>query len=426
MNPRRNLIQRQPNRRGSIYLFALSACGLVVVAGVTAVRIARVNLSSQATARDADLASREADAAMNLLAEIVTNDPSGVVWRADSRYYANITELTGPDNTGEAARIRIECNDPVDADLRDDVSERFRATITATVDEVQRTREFELEPVLANLSCLSHTLIYGSVSVREGKSFQFGGTQANVVGGSRSPTVLNTAAVKRSTRVDVSSTDTVTSSADLFLPNYDSILTAFRNRGATEVSLSADLSLDKELISPNRFSLGTTNAQGLYIINANGHHVVIQNTRIAASVIIYNVDKTLGVHIESSVTMEPAFPGFPTLVVGGNVEMAQASADLTEADAARNLNPTGATYLGSTDTDTLDAYPSIISGLVYVDGNLTVSGRATIHGQLFVSGSLSVQEQLIVRSDPVETTSPVLGFSMPTGMRLVTASVSGN
>jgi hypothetical protein len=238
--------------------------------------------------------------------------------------------------------------------------------------------------------------------------------------------VLNSAAVKKSRGIDLSGVDAVASPSAVFLPTVDSIIAAFRNRGASEVTLSANLTLDKELISPNRFTPGSTNPQGLYIINANGHRVVIRDSRIDASLVIYNAAKSQGIKLEGAIAMEPAFAGLPSLVVGGDVEMEQTSADLLESSAARNLNPSGAPYLGATDADTLDSYPSLINGLVYVDGSLNVSGSVTILGQLFVSGELKVNEQLIIRPDPIETANAVPGFSMPTAMRLVPESVSGN
>jgi hypothetical protein len=412
-------------RRGSVYLFALGACGLVVVAGVTAVRISRVGLSSQAISRDADRASREADAAMHLVAQMVTDDPSGVVWRADAQHLVKIDDLTGA-SAGSIAQTQITFTDPVDNDLRDDATEQVRASVVAVVGDVQRSREFEVQPVVTNLACLSHTLIFETIDVLAGKTLRFAGTQAVVTGGPAAPRVLNSAAVKKSRGIDVSGVDSVASPSAVFLPTVDSIIAAFRNRGASEVTLSANLTLDKELISPNRFTPGSTNPQGLYIINANGHRVVIRDSRIDASLVIYNAANAQGVKLEGAIAMEPAFAGLPSLVVGGDVEMEQTSADLLESSAARNLNPSGAPYLGATDADTLDSYPSLINGLVYVDGSLNVSGSVTILGQLFVSGELKVNEQLIIRPDPIETANPVPGFSMPTAMRLVPESVSGN
>ncbi len=416
--------------RGTVYLFALGACSLVMVAGVTAVRIAGVGLSSQAVSRDAELAGREADATMHLMAELLLNDPSGAVWREDSRYQLSISGLSGPARTGATANVRIEIVDPVDGELRDDPTERLQISAVAVVGDVQRTREFQIEPVVTNLTCLSYTLLYGSVVVLPGKTLHYNGSQATIGAGQvTSPRMLNSAAIRKATGVNLPPeivADSVASSNQLFVPTTDSIVAAFRARGASEVTLSADLTLDNELVSPSRFSLGVPNAEGLYIIDANGFNVVIKDSRIRASLVIIDANKQDGVHLQNSVTMEPAFAGLPTLVVSGDLVMEQSSGDLLETTAARNLNPVGAPYMESTDADTADAYPSLIRGVVYVDGALTVGGKATIHGQLFVSSALNVHEELILRSDLIETHSPVPGFSMPTAMRLVPESVTGN
>lgn len=418
--------RRLRSRTGSVYLFALGACGLVVVAGVTAIRIARVGLSTQALFRDADLAGREADAAMHLFAQMVTDDPSGVVWRADTRHQLKIIELTGPTNTGSPAQVRVDFSDPADDDLSDDPTGRVRASVVATVGDVQRFRDFEVEPVLTNLACLSHTLIYESIAVDAGKSLWSSGTQAVVSGGATSPRLLNVNAVKRSTGVDLSGVDALASPSAMFLPTVDSIVVAFRNLGASEVKLTGNLSFSNELISPTRFTAGTPNPQGLYIIDANGYSVEFVNSRVCASIIIINTSKFPGVKLDNSVSMAPATPGLPTLVVLGSLEISHDAIDLTEASAGRNLNPSGAPYLGETDVDALDSYPSIVHGLVYVEGDAMVSAPATMHGQLFVSGFLEVADNFILRSDLIETTNPVPGFSMPTAMRLVPESVTGN
>jgi len=47
------------------------------------------------------------------------------------------------------------------------------------------------------------------------------------------------------------------------------------------------------------------------------------------------------------------------------------------AKGGSNFNPTGTPYENSVDTDTLDTYPSVIKGLVYVSGQLTIPATAT-------------------------------------------------
>jgi hypothetical protein len=422
------------HRRGSVYLFALGACTLVVVAGVTAIRVARGNVISQGVLRDADRASREADAAMQLLTAVLSDDPSGVTWRKEPRFGWELGSLSGAADAGAATTLKITLTDPSDNNLADNQTGRVKAVAIAVSGDVQRTREFLIDPVVANLTCLRYSLIYGSAILGSSKVFQIAGEQARITSAQvNEPRILRIVELGRYTNWDVSAiagnANYVSSADSLFLPSVDSIIAAFRRNGATDVQLTANLTIDKALISPQSFSLGPANSEGLYLINANGFNVTIRDSRIVASLVIYGLGTKGVLEMSNAVACEPALPGFPTLIVDGTVVMKQKQDDLDEADIKRNLNPIGAPYLNATDSDSTDLYPSMLRGLVYVRGNMEVSGAeamAMIHGQLFVTGALEVKERFVLRPNLIESTQPIIGFSMPAAVSIVQGSVTGN
>ena len=79
--------------------------------------------------------------------------------------------------------------------------------------------------------------------------------------------------------------------------------------------------------------------------------------------------------------------------------------------AARILRHTP--YLGSTDSDQADSYPSLIKGIVYASGDMTATAdHPKINGVLITGDELKVNsgESLTVTYDPLYLSNPPPGF----------------
>jgi hypothetical protein len=405
----------------------MGACTLVVVAGVTAIRVSRVGLATQVVAADGDHATREAEAASQAVTEMLVDDPGGVIWRANPTWDTSASGYAG--TAGGAVEIRL--SDPLDSDLSDSTLEPVLVEIGATVGDVRREREFRLEPVLTRLRCLDYAMVMQTLAVGTGKKFYLSGTQATIASTDVvSPVYYNASAAIAATAIDTTSNpraiDSVSSASRLFLPTGDSLARTYASLAGATISLAADTTIDGQLFSPSHNPLGATNPRGIYVIDANRFQLRIRNSRLLGTLVVYDVAVSKPVRVESSVLAEPAEPGLPTIIIAGDTDMGQFTTDLSEATQTRNFNPTGAAYLGIADADTTDVYPSMLRGIVYIGGDLHVTGNATVHGQLFVTGKISVSDHLRVQQALMQADQLPPGFVMPTAMSLVDGSIEGN
>lgn len=130
-----------------------------------------------------------------------------------------------------------------------------------------------------------------------------------------------------------------------------------------------------------------TDSEAIYLIETNGSDLLIEQTRIAATLLI---DASRGgtVRIGKAVRIEPNLDGMPSLIVLGNARLEGTSTTLSEL--TRNLNPADAPFDGVSDTDTTDSYQTGLFGLIHVIGNLEIAGDTRLYGSLHVDGRLTV------------------------------------
>lgn len=159
---------------------------------------------------------------------------------------------------------------------------------------------------------------------------------------------------------------------------------------------------------------GSPSPTGVYVINCNGNALTIDRCRINATLVIINArsDSKVG-----STCLIQAPAGQPAILVDGSLMLELRASDFAESSTG-NLNPSGTPYLGVSDSDTADSYPSMIEGVVFVTGNLyvTSSSDATVEGVVLVGGAIRVDSRLNVRHRPPPT--PIEGFREVVGFAL--------
>lgn len=168
--------------------------------------------------------------------------------------------------------------------------------------------------------------------------------------------------------------------------------------------------LQKVVLGPASNPFGVPNASGIYVIDCQGQSIVVQNCRIVGTLVLINPG--ISAAIAGGVRWVPAITGYPCLLVNGSIGLQMSSSNLSESTQATNFNPPGTPYIyptGATDSDTSDSYPSSISGLVYVSGNVSTSNAPTV-SMLMVGGALSVGGTLTVAYDSTYYNSPPPGF----------------
>lgn len=172
--------------------------------------------------------------------------------------------------------------------------------------------------------------------------------------------------------------------------------------------------IENVVISPNSnpYDNLSTNPKGIYIIECAGQNVVVQNSRIVGTLVLLGPGPNS--QITKSVNWEPAVENYPVLLVHGNlsINLDPTGADLLEGDKTGNFNPPGTPYDGVEDSDTTDSYPSLITGLIYVSGDISTEARVAVEGVVVIGNSLIVTTGATVdlKYESIYYDSPPPGF----------------
>jgi hypothetical protein len=161
----------------------------------------------------------------------------------------------------------------------------------------------------------------------------------------------------------------------------------------TDTSLpSSGYVMDRVLLSPASNPYGSTNAQGIYILNCQNQNVTIGPCRIVGTLVLTNAGSNTT--IQGPIIWEPAVPGYPVILIASPLTISvNSSVGLSEATLGVNFNPPGTPYPfvgGTTNSTASDGYPSSLNGLIYCGGNLTVSSSPTINGCVISAGSIQL------------------------------------
>ena len=166
------------------------------------------------------------------------------------------------------------------------------------------------------------------------------------------------------------------------------------------------------VIGPNHNPYGSTNSNGVYVLDCQNYAVAISNCRIIGTLILLNPGA--GTTISGSVQWTPAVANYPCLLVNGAITLSLSASSLSELSENVNFNPPGAPspYVGgSVDNAKDDTFASVIDGLVYASGNITVGGSTTV--DMIVGGgtlTMNALSALTIRDEATYATNPPPGF----------------
>ncbi|MEZ6234700.1 MAG: hypothetical protein R3B68_10975 [Phycisphaerales bacterium] len=155
------------------------------------------------------------------------------------------------------------------------------------------------------------------------------------------------------------------------------------------------------------FGSYTNTTSDVFVINAAGATITIQNVRVYGTLVILNAASVV---VASSVRFDPVTPGYPSLIVQGPIRMQVSTTALSESTNNTNYNPTGAPYAGVTDNDKADTYASGFSGIVFATDDITIENNLTMTGTLVTLDTLTVRKPLTITHDPNVLTAAAPGF----------------
>ena len=387
------------------YLLVLAATMIVATIGMGAM------LAVRAHARIANAAGEIAEARLYALSAI----DLGRLWISqDPKWRTNRTNGVWVTNQPiGAGTFTLEVTDPIDGNLANRPHDPVVLKATAVKGQARQILEVTLTALptpMPALACALHT-----------------GGQLHVNSGKRLTAKLATISTNGSLRNDGTITGNVEASSASNAGNINGILRlgvsskAFPDSGVPEMyaSLGTLISpggtINKRVLGPGFNPWGAANPEGVYVIRTSSD-LTITNTRINGTLVVIcpGHKVTLG----GQVLLQPFRPDYPALVVNGNLlfQYTSTNTPLSESAQGANYNPSGAPYLGASDGDTGDQYPSEIDGLVHVTGTLNVQSDALVRGAVvceFPGGTDAVRFEANneIVYDPTLFTNPPQGYT---------------
>jgi len=315
-----------------------------------------------------------------------------------------------------AGRFTLEGVDPADGVLSDSQYEPIVLTGTGTKGAARHKTELTLVPVIKPMEVLT-TCLHGStlVSVSSGKLITLVGAPLSTNG-----QLTNNGTIDGNIQANTfAGAGTITGTTTLGGPTKPmpptSLITSYASK-ATTVAYSGDI--DKAVLAPGCNPWGSTDPNGLYVLDTGGKAITIKNTRIYGTLVINAPNKT--VTLDGAMFCQNYNSQFPTLLVNGNlvIKCTSASTTLSESTNAKNYNPIGAPYNGVTDTDIADTYPNEIRGLIHVHGSITLQDSARIVGTIVCEGVVSCEGTNAITYDPSLAACPPNGYTRVDGMAI--------
>jgi hypothetical protein len=389
-----------------VYVAILGLSVLVAVIGVGGVALSRAQARARNLQADTAEARGYAMAGVEWARTVIHADPnwrtthSNGVWLTqdfgNGRFSVDVTNLAGALNNAETDSVVV-----TGTGVKGQAVQRVQVTLGALVTPYT---------CMATAATSGGLMSLGSTKVSGAGSVIASNVGVTAVTGTVYPDAESAGAVTGGTFVG----NTTSLAAARTLPT-SSVFDYYVANGTAVAYSSVPVAggaatIQNVLLSPQSNPYGTTNGQGIYVIDCNYQNVVITNCRIVGTLVLLNAGG--GTVVQGSVTWEPAVANYPCLLVQGSMTIKQGKADLPEGGAKGNLNPAGTPYpylTGTSNTNSTDKYPSVIDGLVYVSGDLATSADPAIDN-LVVGGAWSAGGTMTLNAKALYQTNPPPGF----------------
>jgi hypothetical protein len=417
--------KQAPRRRspqiGAVYVAVLGVSMIVALIGLAALHLGRVETDVLSGAEQINYAELMAQSAVELALTRINADAN---WR--TTYASGVENPSATWTTLGLGGVRFALVD-ADGNLADDANDSVTLRGIGRYGEAVQVASVALQPGGAALNCLD-------VAIHSGGAFGYSANVscAHVVssntliassGGAIDGDAWSTGSISGS----VSGVKNQNMSTAREMPDPTTVWDYYLANGTRiDVDDIPGRHIDDKVISAGSNPFGSeTNSQGIYIIDCEGHELIISNSRINATLVIINPGDTI--EIDGKINWSPPSPNFPALMVQGDLEMKwDGGSDLQEFDvllvlpiARTNFNPAGSPYEGIADNDALDSYPGVINGLIYVSGNLLISRNCQLNGVVVVGGAAGVTATANITFDATCSVNPPPGFARGNVMRVI-------
>lgn len=397
-------------RRGMVYVVVMGVCGLAVAIALAGVTLSGRRASSSRDSADSMQASVFAQDALMDVLRSATNTSS---WRALAA-----SGTLRNSNVG-TTQILVTASDPTDGDLVDSLEDPIMLTAEVQHARVRRLMRVTIEPDVRAIPCLGYSIVVGGDLKITGSTVSANaGIHANSTAEITSSTVSSDLSSAGSISGSGISGSITPNAGEVELPAASDVVGAYRAIVPEADRSCGDVSLNGMLVSPSLAALGGVSGD-LAVINLGGRRLTLTASRVAGSIV---ATKAGEVRLQNALLMTPSV-GMPALVTRSDAVLTMTRADFSESSISTNLNPAVWPYLGVSDADTSDWYPSEINGVVYVGGDMEISGDLVLNGTLVVEGDLVISgANVTVRWNALTNVPP--GFRVQPEFRIVPGSMT--
>lgn len=394
--------------RGSIYLHVLVTSLLVTVLGLGSLLAVRLQVRSVLLGRDSAQARSCAASAVEIgLLQVKQNASWRTAW-------SNGVWLQ--DRQLGTGRFTLEGIDPGDGVLSDSLYEPLVLTGIGTKGAARHKTQVTLTPLVKPLAAMGTCLhASGRITVNGSRRITVVGAPLSTNGQLASSGTIDGSAEVGSVYTAGVITGTLTVPAAAKPMPAAALIASYASK-ATAVAYSG--TIDKAVLGPGCNPWGSTDPNGLYVLDTGGNAITIKNTRIYGTLIVKASGQS--VILDGAMFCQSYNPRFPVLLVDGNltIKCTSASTTLSESTNAKNYNPTGVPYGGVCDTDTGDTYPNEIRGLIHVSGNLVLQETARIVGAIVCNGAVTCDGVNTIAHDASLCTCPPDGYTYVDSMSI--------
>jgi len=390
----------------------------VAVIGLSVLTLAQINSRTAGMNNDSAEAAELAISAVELAQLKLSTNAN---WR--TTYTNGVT--TTPLALGHGT-VSFQLVDPTDGDLANNTTDSVKIIGIGKVRNATRACSVVCGVYSPAITALAVAIEGGSgVSVNSATISGSGTLATNgIISGAGNLGTMNLEAAGAIVGAFATTGSQTSGAAARTNPDVSSVFSYYTTNGqavsASSIpTVNGAKTIDKALFSPNNNPYGggsAKNAQGIYVINMNGANLVISNSRIVGTLVIQSAGT---VTVSGSNIFEPSAPGYPVLLVQGNVTLSGSTTALSESTIGVNMNPAGTPYPynggagGASNTTTTDTYPSGISGIVYASGALSTGfgSNNTVNGVLLSGGATTIYGTLTLNYDSTYNSNPAPGFA---------------
>ena len=410
---------KRTRRGAALYVTVMGLTLIVSAIGLSAIMVARTQLRMRTQREDLQDARGNAVSAIeNALVVLRTN----ANWRTD--YQNNVEYPAIPISLGDGTCTWKLIDQ--DGSLNDDPTDTLRVCGIGRVRKCVVTESVLVEATGEEpLSCLNAALsVSGNVTLNSSGALNGNGGPLS----SNAAFIVNAGTVNGDVEADsVSNSGSINGTITSPAPPKDmpgaEVFDYYKSTGTwipvTDLPTSgANPTISAKLLSPaaNPFGTGTTNPEGIYVIDCLGQPIKIENSRFVGTLVLLNVG--FGSTVRGSMNWEPAIANYPALLVSGDMDFTLSKNNLRENNLGINLNPPGTPYNGEEDSDISDTYPGRVTGIVYVSGNITANTYPVFNGTVVGGGTLTLNEDMDVNYDSIFSNNPPPGFSTGDAMQI--------